>query len=543
MRIRRFSIAFALCAGVCCGCLSQERQATRWTPGGRMYDPDAAQVRPPADPFGSHTSASWTHYFPNLAQASQNAGVKMQEAGAAIGSKWSDRITKINASLPARTGPAQRRAATEHHDLTPAGSSDEPEGMAGANSESESDRDPLPVLPVAMVVPVAPPDVAPIAVAQSAPAARDVVAAADSGLIRPRVSVARVEDSAATRVKAEVEQRVDRTPIPAQEPAETPMLKLAGVPPVKDDNSNPFSELDTAEQGPPPAEVPAPTAPELLAPPPDRQAPQNEMPAPIATAAPTEPEKVETEAPQSTAQSDASQETAAIEAKSEIVQALETPAAVGAVSEKPQETPMTREALLAEPDAAAASSSDTLANPEALPDARAQEAQASSAETLAEPVTMPAAEAPEVAPLPTDETRLANPFEVLGEPEPTAAKVSTPSALRSRRRVPEALHRVPTSNLDGRPRSELVRPWVDGTSAELPPPSFPESYYGPDGVGVPVVPNVERPEPEPEPKKRWQLPKLGVAQRWNEFRERRARERSERSAQASDVTQTRHVAD
>jgi hypothetical protein len=101
-----------------------------------------------------------------------------------------------------------------------------------------------------------------------------------------------------------------------------------------------------------------------------------------------------------------------------------------------------------------------------------------------------------------------------------AASAAAPSGtLRSFRRVPEPLRNAVLSDLSGRPRSEVVRPSSEGTSAELPPAEFPATYYGPDGVGPPRAPAGDRAATSDA--RRWSLPKFGLVDRWKALRDRK----------------------
>jgi hypothetical protein len=124
--------------------------------------------------------------------------------------------------------------------------------------------------------------------------------------------------------------------------------------------------------------------------------------------------------------------------------------------------------------------------------------------------------------------------ETSGESKAVAA--ATPiEPVRSYRRTPRPITSPTSEKLAGRPQANLVRPWVDDTSAKLPPAEFPVAYYGPDSVPPPDGPN----QPGADKRHRLSLPKLGIIQRMKERRENRILARSGNAPQPGDVPQGR----
>lgn len=480
-----FCIALAGCASY------QEHMATRWTPGGRMSDPDAAQMRPPSDPFVAHKSSDWTRYFPHLSRFAQNAGSQLASAGSSMRTRFSDTPSMHDHKhFEAESRPG---SALPDPPMQEAGyDSYESDEVAASIDAGPASRRELPVLPVALVAEVAPNTTDRDSSQETPPP----LAVAEVGRIQPRESQAPTVpsvDASATRVAAELDEVVQRPeinepPAPVQVKVDEPLVAEPPATPIVESSpvvanvsvSDHFAEL-TAVFGHPGS------GRNLIVDEPIEVADPAPVPVPVTQPVPKE-------------------------------QATDS-----VLSEPTIE--------IAAPPVAESS----------VPDAQV--------------VTRPS-EQPRLQDMPEADDPFAPIAGMSSEVAPTPASVPSanlevpeiPSHMRSFRRVPRPLVSGVSGDLSGRPRVSLERAWDDGVSAELPPPVYPTSYYGPDEVAPPsrygldrVAPPT-RPNSEIEhPKKEWRLglPKLGLAKRWSEWREQRQREKSERAAQASDVAQGR----
>ncbi len=413
MRLSQFSIVFA-CLGLS-GCAAyQEHMATRWTPGSRMFGPDAAQMRPPADPFVSHKSADWTRYFPHLSKFAQTTSTQMSAVGASVKERFSP--------------PAHMHAHPGDSKEAPTGEG-RPSELSNHLSEDESPARPprrgTPVLPIAIVAEVAPAEPEDEPLAQTA-AVESIGGGTEPGQIEPNARDLMVRDDSTRRTLAEVPPTAaaDST---ASETDPFEALRAFGDP-VGGRN------LVTADE-----------------------------PGPAIS---------------------------------------EPPGAVAQI-EKPEQKTLVQEPTI-----------------ESIPEPRLQD-------------------------LPEDDPFAAIASLVDARPEPArpapgVARLEAPKGtrnLRSFRRVPNPLQNGPSGDLSGRPRSDLVRPWVDTVSAELPLAEYPVSYYGPDGVPPPERPamaGTDRPK-----QRRLSLPNLGLAQRWNAWRQKRVQARSGGAAEPGDGAQGR----